>query len=111
MTTTSKAHTPTTEKISDGSSRSLDQAVPALSGGASVADPDAEAIRLAFLNGRDWNDMGNFERERYRDEARKVECDCCGQKFTAEEVSFIPAARAAGAGCDTNACESCRGWA
>ena len=69
------------------------------------------AERLAALNGRDWSDMGNFERAQYEDEARKVECDCCGQKFAADEVSFIPAHRAAGAGCDTSACDACRSLA
>lgn len=32
---------------------------------------EAAAKHLADMNGRDWSDMGEYERESYRDEARK----------------------------------------
>ena len=33
---------------------------------------EAAAKNLADMNGRDWSDMGEYEREAYRDEARKA---------------------------------------
>lgn len=66
-----------------------------------------KAKELATSLGRNWADCGGYEREEYMDEARKVECDCCGAKVCQDEITFIEASKSGAAQCDTAACDNC----